>query len=81
MLKKKHKVGEWYHTWCLYEISKLSDQNCRRRCILQLLYIITLFQNFKKSPKIQKWSDRQKKHKPGERYHAWCLYEISKLSD
>ena len=28
--------------------------NCRRRCILQLLYIIPFFQNFKKSPKIQK---------------------------
>ena len=25
MVKKKHKPDEWYHTWCLYEISKLSD--------------------------------------------------------
>ena len=74
MLKKKHKVGEWYHTWCLYEISKLSDQNCRRRCILQLLYIITLFQNFKKSPKIQKWSDRQKKAQA--RWVISCLMPV-----
>ena len=32
----------------------------------QVLYITTLFQNFKKSPKIQKYFDGQKKHKPGE---------------
>ena len=43
--------------------------------------IITLFQNLNKSPKIQKLSDGQNKHKPGEWYHTWCLYEISKLSD
>ena len=40
-------------------------KNCRRRGILQLLYIIPLFQHFKNSPNIQKYSDRQKKHKPG----------------
>ena len=22
--KKKHKPGEWYHTWCLHEIWELS---------------------------------------------------------
>ena len=31
------------------------------RGILQLLYIIPFFQNFKNSPKIQKLSDHQKK--------------------
>ena len=39
------------------------------------------FINFKNSPKIQKWSDRQKKHKPGGWSDTWCLYEIWKLSD
>ena len=48
---------------------------------LQLLYIIKLFPNFNNSPKIQKYSDHQKKHKPGEWYHTWRLYEIWKLSD
>ena len=24
-LQKKHKSGGWYHSWCLYEIWKLSD--------------------------------------------------------
>ena len=23
--QNKHRPGEWYHIWCLYEISKLSD--------------------------------------------------------
>ena len=32
-----------------------------RKGILQLLYTIQLFQNFKNSPKIKKWSDCQKK--------------------
>ena len=43
---------------------------------LQLLYIKPLFQNFKNSPNIQKYSDRSKKHKPSEWYHTWCLYKI-----
>ena len=57
---KKHNPGEWYHTRCLYAIGKLSDCNCRRRGILQLLYIITLFQiskirqKFKNSPIVKK---------------------------
>ena len=63
---KKHKPGDEYYTWCLYAIWNLSDQNCRRRGILQSLYNTPLFLNFKNSPKIQKYSDRQKKHNPGE---------------
>ena len=35
-------------------ISKLLNENRRRRCILQLLYIIPKFQNFNKFAKIQK---------------------------
>ena len=35
-------------------ISKRLSENCRRRYILQLLYIILLFQNLRNSPKIQK---------------------------
>ena len=50
---------------------------------LSLNYHI-LYNYFKISkirPKIQKWSDRQKKHKPGGWSDTWCLYEIWKLSD
>ena len=32
--------------------------------------------NLKKSPKIQKWFDRQKKHKPGEWYHAYACMKF-----
>ena len=40
-----------------------------------------IISKFQKSPKTQKYFDGQKKHKPDEWYHTWCLYKISKLSD